>query len=320
MNSNMSDTLHRFQLENLHVRGEWVSLSQSWQEIQSTTDYPPAIQQVLGEAIVAISLLADSLKFDGSLVLQIIGAQPVSMLVVQATSDGSIRGMANWQGKISPEASFKDLFQTIDDKNGNSSSGTRAISVEPSSTQGERYQSLVSLDGESLAECFTQYFSQSEQLNTRLWLAVDDKVAAGLILQSLPTDEIDTFNTTPHTTQLDGWNHATILADTVKDEELLKLPVQQLLHRLYHEEDLRIYDAKPIRFNCTCSQEKIEHAVASMGEVEANTIIEEQGNITVDCDFCNTTYLLDSVDVARLFSNADVSIGNSDTNGTGSVH
>ncbi|MCL4169016.1 UNVERIFIED_CONTAM: hypothetical protein GTU68_041867, partial [Idotea baltica] len=154
----MSDILHRFQLENLHVRGEWVSLSQSWQEIQSTTDYPPAIQQVLGEAIVAISLLADSLKFDGSLVLQIIGAKPVSMLVVQATSDGSIRGMANWEG------------ETTEDKNGKSRQGTMAISVEPSSTQGERYQSLVSLEGESLSDCFTQYFAQSEQLNTRLWL------------------------------------------------------------------------------------------------------------------------------------------------------
>ncbi|MCL4112268.1 UNVERIFIED_CONTAM: hypothetical protein GTU68_022762 [Idotea baltica] len=294
----MSDILHRFQLENLHVRGEWVSLSQSWKEIQSTTDYPPAIQQVLGEAIVAISLLADSLKFDGSLVLQIIGAQPVSMLVVQATSDGSIRGMANWEGEISPKASFKDLFQAMNDQN------------EPSSTKGERYQSLVSLEGDSLSDCFAQYFAQSEQLNTRLWLSVNDKVAAGLMLQSLPSD----------TSQSDGWNHASILADTIKDEELLELPAEQLLHRLYHEEDLRLYDAKPIRFNCTCSQDKIEHAVASMGETEANSIIEEQGNINVDCDFCNTSYLLDSVDVARIFSQADVSISNNDANGTGSVH
>ena len=308
----MSDTLHRFQLENLHVRGEWLSLSQSWQEIQSTTDYPPAIRQVLGEALVAISLLADSLKFDGSLVLQIHGTAPVSMLVVQATSDGSIRGLANWQGEISSNASFKELFQPVDDKNGNSRQGTMAISVEPSSTQGERYQSLVSLEGDSLAECFTQYFAQSEQLNTRLWLAVDDKTAAGLMLQSLPAEEVQT--------QSDGWNHASILADTIKDEELLELPAQELLHRLYHEEDLRIYDAKSIRFECTCSQEKIEHTVRSIGEEEANSIIAEQGSVTVDCDFCNTNYVLDSVDVTRLFSVADVNISNADPNGTGSVH
>jgi len=147
----MSDLLHRFQLENLHVRGEWVSLSQSWQEIQKTTDYPAAIKTVLGEALAAISLLADSLKFDGSLILQIHGTAPVSMLVVQASSDGAIRGMANWEGDISPNATFNDLFQVKDSKE---KQGTMAISVEPNSTQGERYQSLVSLEGNSLSECF----------------------------------------------------------------------------------------------------------------------------------------------------------------------
>ncbi len=308
----MSDTLHRFQLENLHVRGEWLSLSQSWQDIQNTTTYPPAIKKVLGEALVAIGLLADSLKFDGSLVLQIHGTYPVSMLVVQATSDGSIRGLANWQGDINTDAGFKELFQPLDGKEGRIGTGTMAISVEPNSNQGERYQSLVSLEGESLADCFTQYFAQSEQLNTRLWLAVDDKTASGLMLQSLPSEETES--------QSDGWNHASILADTIKNEELLTLPAQDLLHRLYHEEDLRIYDAKNIRFDCTCSQQKIENTIQSIGEDEAKSIIEELGKITIDCDFCNTHYVLDSVDVARLFSEADVSINITDDNGTGSVH
>ncbi len=313
----MSDVLHRFQLENLHVRGEWLSLSQSWKEIQSTTDYPPAIKQVLGEALVAIGLLADSLKFDGSLVLQIHGTSPVSMLVVQATSDGAVRGLANWEGEIHPEATFSDLFQPA---NTNTKQGTMAISVEPSSNQGERYQSLVSLEGDSLAECFTQYFAQSEQLNTRLWLAVDDNTAAGLMLQSLPSEDNETMDATKSISQSEGWNHATILADTVKDEELLGLPAQDLLHRLYHEENLRIYDAKPVRFECTCSQEKIENTVHSIGEEEANSIIEEQESISIDCDFCNTHYVLDSVDVARIFTEADVNINLTDTNGTGSVH
>lgn len=307
----MSDILHRFQLENLHVRGEWVSLSQSWQEIQNTTDYPPAIKNILGEALVAISLLADSLKFDGSLILQIHGTSPVSMLVVQATSNGAIRGMANWEGEISSNASFNELFKPSDDK---SQQGTMVISVEPNSNQGERYQSLVSLEGTSLSECFTQYFAQSEQLNTRIWLSVNENIAAGLMLQSLPSDETDIVNTT----QSEGWNHASILADTVKDEELIELKVEDLLHRLYHEEDLRIYDAKPIRFECTCSIDKIEHAIRSIGEAEANSIILEQDNITIDCDFCNTKYILDNVDVTRLFSDADINIA--EDNGTGSVH
>ncbi len=145
---------------------------------------------------------------------------------------------------------------------------------------------------------------------------MDDKTASGLMLQSLPSEETETLSVT----QSDGWDHASILADTIKDEELLELPAQELLHRLYHEEDLRIYDAKSIRFECTCSQEKIEYTVRSIGEEEANSIIAEQGSVTVDCDFCNTKYVLDSVDVTRLFSVADVNISSTDANGTGSVH
>jgi molecular chaperone Hsp33 len=296
----MSDVLHRFQLENLHVRGEWVSLGESWREIQKTADYPKPVKQVLGEALVAISLLADSLKFDGSLIMQIRGTLPLTMLVVQATSDGAIRGLADWQGDIPQDASFRDLF--------GEATGTMVISVEPNSNQGERYQSLVSLEGDSLAECFTQYFSQSEQLNTRLWMAVDDQFAAGLMLQSLPEENIQ------H--QAEGWNRAKILADTVRNVELLELDAQELLYRLYHEEDLRLYDAKMIRFECTCSQEKIEHTIRTIGKGEADSILKERGNIEINCDFCNTKYVLDSIDVTRLFSDADVT----DITGTGSVH
>ena len=299
----MSDSLHRFQLENLHVRGEWVSLDSSWREILSNAEYPEPIKQVLGEALVAISLLAESLKFDGSLILQIRGALPVSTLVVQATSNGAIRGMANWQGEIADDAKFQDLF--IAEGQG---LATMVISVEPNASQGERYQSLVALEGESLAESFTQYFAQSEQLKTRLWLAVDDTRAAGLMLQCLPSETSEI--------QDEGWNHATILADTVTKEELLNLSSQTLLHRLYHEEDLRIYEDKEIHFECSCSTEKIENTIRSIGEDEANSIIEEQGQITIDCDFCNTQYKLDSIDVKRLFVDADVT----DIPGTGSVH
>ncbi|MFK7732155.1 MAG: Hsp33 family molecular chaperone HslO [Pseudomonadales bacterium] len=310
----MADSLHRFQLENLHVRGEWLSLSKSWQDIQNTAEYPPAIKQVLGEALVAIGLLADSLKFDGSLVLQIHGTAPVSMLVVQATSEGSIRGMANWEGDIHDSASFRDLFKPAIAKDKQASQATMAISVEPNSTQSERYQSFVPLESESLVECFTQYFAQSEQLNTRLWLAVNDKTAAGLMLQSLPAEETDRNAVS----QLDGWEHASILADTIKDEELLELPPQDLLHRLYHEEDLRIYDGKPVRFECSCSAEKIERAIYSIGEEAAESILVEQGSISTSCDFCNTHYVLDRVDVARLFSGDGANITN--VPGGDSVH
>lgn len=299
----MSDSLHRFQLENLHVRGEWVSLQESWQEIQKRSVYPQPIKQVLGESLVAISLLAESLKFDGSLVMQIRGTAPISMLVVQATSEGTLRGLANFSGDIDPDASFTDLFQTAD-----GSHATMVVSVEPSSLKGERYQSLISLEGETLTECFTQYFAQSEQLKTQLWLAVDDFSARGMMLQSLPLEDTER--------QQQGWEHASILADTIRYSELLELEPQELLHRLYHEEDLRLYDAKPLRFECTCSQEKIETTIRSIGETEANSILGEQGKISINCDFCNKRYELDIIDVKRLFSDADVT----DISGTGSVH
>lgn len=300
----MSDNLRRFFLENLHIRGEWVSLKSSWKDIQNTTNYPEPVRTVLGEALAAISLLAESLKFDGSLTLQIRGTQPVTMLVAQANSKGGIRGIARWEGEIADNTSFNDLF----------GAGTMVISVEnnpkPNTKKGERYQSLVSLQGESLADCLKEYFAQSEQLNTSLWLAADDNCVAGMMLQSLPADDLE-LNTLHN-----NWEHATIIADTLSNKELLELDAEGLLHRLYHEEDLRLYDAKPISFECSCSQEKIENTIYSLGEKEANDILTEQGSISIDCEFCNTHYELDSVDVKRLFAKADVI----DLPGKGSVH
>jgi len=302
------DKLQRFLLENLHIRGEWVSLQTSWQTIQNTAHYPAPVHKVLGEALAAISLLAESLKFDGSLTLQIRGTQPVTMLVVQANSKGGIRGIAKWKEDsfLAEEVlSNKDSIPTQDPSfNELFGAGTMVISVENNpkkgQQQGERYQSLVSLDGDSLADCFKEYFTQSEQLKTQLWLTADENTATGLMLQSLPEDKLDSA------TQANNWTHATVLAETISDEELLSLKAEDLLHRLYHEEDLRLYDPQPIHFECSCSQQKIENTIYSLGEVEANDILSEQGSISIDCEFCNTHYELDSIDVERLFSNADV--------------
>jgi len=289
--STNTDKINRFSLENLNVRGEWVCLKSTWKKIQETADYPKPLRHVLGEALAAITLLAESLKFDGSLILQIRGTQPVTMLVVQASSEGSVRAIAHWDGELPDNATFNELF----------GAGTMVISVEnnPKAGQnkGERYQSLVSLDGNSLADCLKEYFAQSEQLNTRLWLAANDECVAGLMLQSLPSDEKSDIEDDQK-----GWEHANILADTLKDEELLTLDVQELLHRLYHEEDLRLYDAKSLRFKCSCSQTKIDQMIYALGETDANALIEEQGTIGVDCEFCNKHYALDKIDVAKLFS------------------
>ena len=306
----MSDKIHRFSIENLHVRGEWVSLKSTWKEIQKTADYPEPLRHVLGEALAAISLLAESLKFDGSLILQIRGTQPVTMLVVQASSKGTVRAIAHWNGELPKNATFNELF----------GAGTMVISVEnnpkPGQNKGERYQSLVSLDGETLADCLKEYFAQSEQLSTRLWLAADDDCVAGLMLQSLPSDDESDIKD-----DQEGWHHASILADTLKDEELLTLDAQELLHRLYHEEDLRLYDAKPIAFKCTCSQEKIDNAVYSLGEIEATELVKKQGAINVDCEFCNKKYTLDNIDVIRIFSEKEsFSLPNTNDDGPNTIH
>jgi len=309
--SNKSDKLHRFFLENLNIRGEWVSLKQTWQDILQAADYPQAVRNVLGEALAAVSLLAESLKFDGSLILQIRGTQPVNMLVVQASSQGDLRGIAKWQGEIPENATFNELF----------GAGTMVISVEnnpkPGANQGEKYQSLVALEGDSLAACLTQYFAQSEQLETQLWLAVDDKKVAGLMLQSVPSTSTNTND--KNLDQQKNWQHASILADSLTQDELLTLDVKTLLHRLYHQEDLRLYDAQALRFKCSCSQAKIEQMITSLGEKEANTIIEEQGSISVDCEFCNTHYELDKIDIAKLFSGGVIT-PKADSDKTKTIH
>ncbi len=295
----MTNSVQRFTLENLHTRGEWVSLEETWQKIQDTnSNYPPAVRNVLGEALAAISLLAESLKFDGSLTLQIRGTQPVTMLVVQANSNAGIRGIAHWQGDIPDKTSFKQLFGT----------GTLVISVENTQKKGqqkgERYQSLVSLNGENLAECFKEYFAQSEQLKTQLWLAADESRVAGLMLQSLPESKLDKV------AQADNWTHATVLAETIKKQELLTLDSETLLNRLYHDEELRLYEPKNVHFECSCSQQKIEDTIFSLGEKEANDIVIEHGEISINCEFCNTKYQLDAVDVNRLFSESKVTNNN----------
>ncbi|MFK8068914.1 MAG: Hsp33 family molecular chaperone HslO [Gammaproteobacteria bacterium] len=282
------DTLHRFLIENTQVRGEWVHLDKTWEEIQGDTVYPAALQKVLGEAAAAVCLLSATIKFEGSLILQINSSGPVSMLVMQATSEGEIRGMANWErdGNDLAESDFRGLF----------TDGQLVISVI-TDKENDRYQGIVSLEGETLADCLQTYFEQSEQLETRLHLAADQKSAAGLLLQSLPEQKYDQTIIQDD----DSWDRSVALSDTVTKEELLTIDIKTLLHRLFHEENLRLFEPKDIRFQCSCSQEKIEEMIRSIGKEEANKIIDENTQIEINCDFCNTQYSLDAIDVERVF-------------------
>lgn len=277
------DKLHRFLIDDANVRGEWVQLDSAWQALTECADYPAPVRKILGEAFAAVALLSATIKYKGTLILQVNGGKPLNLLVVQATSEGKMRGMARWADDLSTETTVPELF-------GNEA--TLVITVEPKEGKGERYQSIVALEGDTLSECLTSYFEQSEQLKTRLELAVGETSVAGLMVQRLPGTAADE----------DGWNRTRMLAETVKSEELLTLDVETLLHRLFHEENLRLYDGEELGFECGCSQKKVDDMLVSLGRSEAEETLREQGRIEVSCDFCNTQYAVDEIDLERIFS------------------
>lgn len=285
------DSLHRFVFEHTNLRGELVHLDASWQAVLERHPYPPVVRDLLGQAMAASVLLGATIKFQGSLILQIQGEGPVSLLVVQATNDRTLRGMAQWQGEVQP-APLNELF----------AKGRLVITIQPDGRR-ERYQGIVDLGDKGLAEALEGYFQRSEQLPTRLWLAADSRYAAGLLLQRLPADHADVHEKAEAD---ENWSRVTQLASTVTEQELLELPFRDLIHRLYHEESVRVFESEPVSFRCTCSRERIEETLRGLGYQEVHGILEEQGKVSVDCSFCNQHYEFDSVDVERVFA-ADVS-------------
>lgn len=275
-----NDLLHRFLIENTRVRGEMVHLNATWQAILERSNYPDNVRRILGEALAACALLSATIKFDGSLSLQVRGDGPLHLLVVQANAKGSLRGIAHWKGAV-PDSKLQDIF-------GNAQ---MLVTIEPE--QGEPYQGIIALEGDTLKDAIENYFRQSEQLNTRLWLASDQDTCAGFLLQELPANEAN---------KEDHWNTSVQLATTLKPEEILRLPIQKLLHRLFHENDIRLFDPEPLCFRCNCSHERIASMLLSLGRTEVDSILQEQGLIEVGCEFCNANYKFDRVDVDALFT------------------
>ena len=275
----MVDTLRRFMLERASVRGEWVHLDNSWQEMLQRADYPPFVQAILGEALTAAVLLSATIKHSGSLILQVRGDGPIHLLVVQANRQGTVRGLAQWNRQ--PEGT--DLAALF-------GSGQLVITLEAPNAQ-ERYQSIIPLDGDSLAGALENYFLRSEQLPTRLWLTANGQTAAGMLLQRLPRE---------HTSDED-WQRASMLLDTLTAQELITLAAEETIYRLFHEEEPQLFDAATIRFQCGCSRGRAESLVHSLGETDATALVQDQGSITITCEFCNASYTLDAVDVGQLF-------------------
>jgi len=285
------DTLHRFILEHTHVRGERVQLNATWQAVLERYNYPDNVERILGEAFAACALLSATIKYEGSLILQIRGDGPLHLLVVQATSAGTLRGLARYKGDV-PEQGLSAIF----------GEGQMVMTIEP--PEGEPYQGIIALQGEHIKDAIENYFLQSEQLNTRLWLASDHQQCAGFLLQELPQTS---SHPTAQTQRENSWEHALHLADTIKPEELLTLPTEQILHRLFHEDDVRLFEAAPLRFSCTCSHERIGKMILALGQAEAREIIHEQGKIQVDCEFCNAQYRFNKQETEQLFSDNNTS-------------
>lgn len=287
-----SDTLRRFLFEHAPIRGELVHLDASWQTIVGRHHYPPVLRDLLGELAAAAVLLAATLKLQGALVLQIQGKGALKLLVVECSGDLEIRATAKWEGELK-SGTLQELV----------GAGRFVITLDPKEGK-QTYQGIVALEGNSVAEILQNYMLRSEQLDTRLWLAADGERAAGMLLQVLPAQAGQAEH--PDT---DAWPRATQLADTLKREELLELPAEQLIHRLYHEEYLRLFDAQPVAFHCSCSHESVGNMLKMLGRAEIDSIIAEHGSVEIHCEFCNQRYVFDSVDAAQLFTETPPAAG-----------
>lgn len=281
----MSDSLQRFLFEHAPIRGEHVQLAATWQAVTERHDYPAPLRRVLGELMAAGALLAATLKFDGTLILQLHGNGPVKLIVVECAPGHAMRATAKWDGDIPGDGEAGDLRALL-------GSGRFAISLVPESGQ-QGYQGIVDLDAGSIAAAFEHYMATSEQIETRLWLACDDTRAAGLLIQKLPERE---------SADSDAWPRISHLAATVKPQELLELQPRALLHRLFHEEDLRVFDPQPVFFRCSCSPERVTGMLRMLGPDEVRSVVAERGVVEVRCEFCNRRYTFDAVDSEQIFA------------------
>jgi len=286
------DTLQRFLFENISIRGELTQLHKSWQAIIVNHHYPPVVRDVLAQMLVAGVLLAATLKFKGRIILQIQGKGALPLVVAECTSEQAIRGLAHYSDDIK-DGSLSELV----------GDGQLAITLE-TENKTERYQSIVELVGNSVSDAIEHYLETSEQLSTRLWLFASDETVAGLLIQKLPPKSVDDENIHQAQTDEDGWNRVEQLSATIRDDELLGLEATEIIHRLYHEEDVRVFESEPVFFRCSCSKERVANMLRSLGQQEVNAIIDDEKIISINCEFCNHQYDFDAVDAEQLFTDS----------------
>lgn len=264
------------------MRGEWVRLEHSWQQAKQYQSFAnPAVEAQLGQALAAVVLLSATIKFNGAMILQIQGPGDLKAVVAQSSNERKIRGLV----RSEPLVSGENLHDMIGE------GGRLVLTVE--SENAEPYQGIVAVNQPNLADALKNYFAQSEQLDTRLWLFADETHAAGLFIQELPTENRD----------MADWERIELLAQTVTAEEMLTLDCEQLLHRLFHEEKVRLFEPEAVEFKCNCSRQKIAGTLLALGRAELNAILHERHNIEVDCQFCGAQYVFDKIDVEGLLAN-----------------
>lgn len=298
----MYDSLHKFMFDHVPVRGEIVSVQSAWQHILSLHHYPPAVANLLGEMLAAAALLSSTLKFDGSLVMQIYGDGPVKLLVAESNSELGLRATATLAPKLTPKGSGAPIaddasLTSLINQHGQA---RMVITLDPrEKLPGQQpYQGIVPVEADTLAQVLQDYMRRSEQLETQLWLACDAGNASGMLLQRMP--QAGGHSPAPAGSEED-WQHLLQLAATLKREELLQLPPQQVVTRLFWNEQARLFEARRTHFFCSCSPQRVANMLRTLGRPELESVVAEMGQVEVHCEYCNTRYAFDAVDVAQLF-------------------
>jgi molecular chaperone Hsp33 len=298
------DEVRRFIVENRPVRGHWVRLEGAWRELRAHKEYPEPVRELLGQAVAASVLLAATLKFSGTLTLQLRGNGAVKLLVAQCTHDFRLRAVANFDEVavegLACDAQSGGAFRRLVGTDG------RIVVTIESEEKNTRYQGIVPLSGESLADSLETYFASSEQLPTRVLLAADSERGAGVLVQKLPdpanADESDMKAV---------WEDAQRGIERLSPTDLLLRPVEELLEQGFAAHDMRLFKGAPVQFECRCSEGRVSSLLRALGAEEVRDVLKEQGAVTVTCEFCHRPYRFDAVDVEALFADASEENGGS---------
>lgn len=296
----MNDTLHKYLAIDRITRVQAVRLEETWRTGLTHQDYPPVVRQMLGELSAAAVLLAGNIKFNGSVVLQLQGNGPVRLMVVECTTDLGLRATAHLRedADIPADGNLSSLLNA-------DGLGRFMVILDPAERGSgtPAYQGIVPLEGTTVAESLEHYMRHSEQLDTRIWLAADDQHCAGLLLQRLPeTGGVPGPTPEAEAVAEPSWDRFVILSESIQTPELLEQDTETLIHRLFWQEDLRVFDPLPVRWHCPCSRTRVADMLRNLGRAEVDSILQEHEVVEIACNFCGKPYQFDAVDCAALFT------------------